>query len=272
MTEEIIDSSDGKLYNWRELWRYRELFYFFTWRDVKLRYKQTALGFAWAILQPLVMMAILTFFFGSRLKDIPNDIPYPVYVLSGLVIWNLFSTGLTGAAQSMVNNALIINKIYFPRLVIPVAAVLVSLFDFIIALLLLAIMLIWFHQDVSITALLYWPAAMIAAVIATMGLGCGLSALNVKYRDIRYVIPFLVQVLFFLTPVIYPISLVKYPVLQYILVMSPAYAPVELFRIPLTGVMPDLTLLSISLVSGLVLLFIGIFYFRKTEDFFADYA
>jgi len=173
MTEEIIDSSDGKLYNWKELWRYRELFYFFTWRDVKLRYKQTMLGFAWAVLQPLVMMAILTFFFGSRLKDIPNDIPYPVYVLSGLVIWNLFSTGLTGAAQSMVNNALIINKIYFPRLVIPVAAVLVSLFDFIIAFVLLIVMLAWYHQDVSVTALLYWPVAIITAVIATMGLAVG---------------------------------------------------------------------------------------------------
>src|ERR1041384_1919777 len=144
MTEEIIDSSDGKLYNWKELWRYRELFYFFTWRDVKLRYKQTVLGFLWAVLQPLVMMAIFTFFFGRTLNIPSQNIPYPVYVLSGLVVWNFFSTGLTGAAQSMVGNALIINKIYFPRLVIPVAAVLVSLFDFIIAFVLLIVMLVWF--------------------------------------------------------------------------------------------------------------------------------
>jgi len=272
MTEEIIDSSKGKLYNWRELWRYRELFYFFTWRDVKLRYKQTVLGFAWAVLQPLVMTAILTFFLGNRLKDVPQEIPYPMFVLSGIVIWNLFSTGLTGAAQSMVNNALIINKIYFPRLVIPVSAVLVSLFDFVIAFALLVVMLMWYQVPVAITALLYWPLAVIAVVVATMGLGCGLSALNIKYRDIRYVIPFMVQILFFLTPVIYPISIIKYPVLKYILVLSPAYAPVELFRIPLTGVMPDVTLLSTSLVSGLVFLIVGILYCRNTEDYFADYA
>lgn len=272
MTEEIIDSSDGKLYNWKELWRYRELFYFFSWRDVKLRYKQTVLGFLWAVLQPLVMMAILTFFFGRALKEPPQNIPYPLYVLSGLVIWNLFSMGLTGAAQSMVNNALIVNKIYFPRLVIPVAAILVSLFDFVIAFTLLIVMILWYGQHVDLNALIYWPLAVITAIIATMGLGCWLSALNVKYRDIRYVIPFMVQILFFLTPVIYPISMLKHPLLQYALVLSPAYAAVELFRIPLLGVMPDPTLLSISLVSGIVLLVIGVFYFRKTEDFFADYA
>jgi lipopolysaccharide transport system permease protein len=272
MTEEIIDSSQGKLYNWKELWRYRELFYFFSWRDVKLRYKQTVLGFLWAVLQPLVMMMIFTFFFGRALNIPSQNIPYPVYVLSGLVIWNLFSTGLTGAAQSMANNSLIVNKIYFPRLVIPVAAVLVSLFDFVIAFALLVVMLVWYGQSVAITALLYWPLAVVVAVVATMGLGCWLSALNLKYRDIRYVIPFLIQILFFLTPVIYPISMLKFPILQYVLVMSPSYAAVELFRIPLTGTSPDITLLTISLVSGLVLLIIGVSYFRHTEDFFADYA
>ncbi|MEJ0034458.1 MAG: ABC transporter permease [Bacteroidota bacterium] len=272
MTEEIIDSSERRLYNWRELWRYRELFYFFTWRDVKLRYKQTVLGFAWALLQPLVMMTIFTFFFGKALNIPSQSIPYPVYVLSGLVIWNFFSTGLTGAAQSMVGNAPIINKIYFPRLVIPVSAVLVSLFDFVIAFVLLIVMLVWYQVPVGITALLYWPLAVVAVVVATMGLGCGLAALNIKYRDIRYVIPFMVQILFFLTPVIYPMSMIKYPVLKYILVLSPAYAPVELFRIPLTGVMPDITLVSMSLISGLVFLIVGILYFRNTEDYFADYA
>jgi lipopolysaccharide transport system permease protein len=272
MTEEIIDSSDRRLYNWRELWRYRELFYFFTWRDVKLRYKQTVLGFAWAILQPLAMMTILTFFFGRALNIPSQNIPYPIYVLSGLVVWNFFSTGLTGASQSMVSNAPIIKKIYFPRLVVPVSAILVALFDFFIALLLLIIMLAYFKTGVAINALFYWPAAILSVVVATMGLGCGLSALNVKYRDIRYVIPFLVQILFFLTPVIYPVSMLKYPLLQYLLVLSPSYAPIELFRIPLTGVMPDITLLSISLVSGVVLLISGILYFRNTEDFFADYA
>src|SRR3954468_14081412 len=125
--EYVIESSGNRFFNLSELWLYRELFYFFTWRDIKVKYKQTVLGFLWAVLQPLVMMLIFTFFFGRALNIPSQNIPYPVYVLSGLVIWNLFSTGLTGAAQSMVNNALIVNKIYFPRLVIPVAAVLVSL-------------------------------------------------------------------------------------------------------------------------------------------------
>jgi lipopolysaccharide transport system permease protein len=150
--------------------------------------------------------------------------------------------------------------------------VLVSLFDFVIAFVLLIVMLVWFKVAVSFTALFLWPLAVVAVVVATTGLGCGLAALNIKYRDIRYVIPFMIQVLFFLTPVIYPVSMIKYPVLQYVLVLSPAYAPVELFRIPLTGIVPDITLLSISLASGLVLLIFGIFYFRRTEDYFADYA
>ncbi|MEI9917917.1 MAG: ABC transporter permease [Bacteroidota bacterium] len=272
MTEEIIDSSERKLYNWRELWRYRELFYFFTWRDVKLRYKQTVLGFAWALLQPLATMTIIVLTFGRAVKIPPQSVSYPVFVLSGLVIWNFFATGLTGASQGMVTNAPIINKIYFPRLVIPVAAVLVSLFDFVIALTLLIIVLVWQQSPVDINALYYWPAAMISVIVATMGLGCGFSALNIKYRDIRYVIPFMIQLLFFLTPVIYPISMINYPVMKYILAMSPSYAPVELFRIPLTGVMPDMTLVSMSLCSAVVFLVAGILYFRNTEDYFADYA
>lgn len=272
MTEEIIDPSKRSLYNWSELWKYRELFYFFTWRDVKLKYKQTVLGFLWAILQPLLMMLIFTIFFGEALGRQSTTLRYPVFVISGLVIWNLFSTGLTGASTSMVNNAMIIKKIYFPRLVIPVSAILVSLFDFVIAFVLFIGILIYYGQSVSWIAIIYWPAAVALAVIATLGLGCWLSALNVKYRDIKYVIPFLIQILFFLTPVIYPISMLKYPILKYILVSSPAYAAVELFRVPLTGVLPDMQYLMISIASGFVLMLIGVIYFRRTEDFFADFS
>jgi lipopolysaccharide transport system permease protein len=255
-----------------ELWQYRELFYFFTWRDIKIKYKQTVLGFIWAILQPLLMMAILTFFFGRALNIPSQSIPYPVYVFSGLLIWNIFSSGLTSASNSVINNSSIIKKIYFPRLIIPVASILVVLVDFIMAFILFGLILIFYKQPVSWLALFIWPIAIIVSVVATLGLGAWLAALNVRYRDFRYVIPFLVQVLFFLTPVIYPISLIKYPLLQYMLVCSPMYAAMEFFRFPLTGVSPDPYFIGISLSSALVLLLVGIYYFKKTEDFFADFA
>jgi len=272
LAEEVIDSSNTRLFNWNELWRYQELFYFFTWRDIKIKYKQTSLGFLWAILQPLMMMLIFTFFFGQALQIPSQNLPYPVYVFSGLLIWNIFSSGLTNAANSMVNNSTIIKKIYFPRLIIPVSSILVSVFDFLMAFILFIGILLFYRQPVSWLAIFCWPSAIVLAMIATLGPGCWLAALNVKYRDFRYVIPFLVQVLFFLTPVIYPVTLLKHPLLQYIIVASPMYAVVELFRFPLTQAMPDFSFILISLLSGIFFLFIGIIYFRKTEDFFADFA
>ncbi len=267
-----IEPSNGKLFHWTELWRYRELFYFFTWRDIKIKYKQTVLGFLWAILQPLLMMTIFTFFFGRALNIPSQNLPYPVYVFSGLLIWNLFATGLTSASNSMVNNASIIKKIYFPRLIIPVSSILVSLFDFLMAFILFVAVLLFYQQSLLWQAIFIWPLALLVGVIATLGMGSWLAALNVKYRDFRYVIPFLVQVLFFLTPIIYPISLLKYPVLQYLLACSPIYAAIELFRYPLTGVFTDTAFLYISIASGIVLLFVGVLYFKRTEDFFADFA
>ena len=217
-------------------------------------------------------MIIFTLFFGKALNIPSQNLPYPVYVFSGLLIWNVFSSGLMNASNSMVSNAAIIKKIYFPRFIIPVSSILVSLFDFFMAFLLFVPLLIYYRQPVSLSLLVWWPVALLLTMIATLGLGSWLAALNVKYRDFRYVIPFLVQVLFFLTPVIYPISLLKFPVLQYILVCSPMYAAVELFRFPITGITPDYYFMGISLFSGFVLLVVGTFYFKKTEDFFADFA
>lgn len=270
--EYSIESTGRKWLDRKELWRYRELFYFFTWRDIKIKYKQTVLGFLWAILQPLFMMLIFTFFFGRALNIPSQNLPYPVYVFSGLLIWNLFSSGLTNASNSMINNALIIKKIYFPRIIIPVSSILVALFDFLMAFVLFLVLIIIYNQPVAWSAIIYWPLALILSVMATMGLGVWLAALNVKYRDFRYVIPFLVQVLFFITPVIYPISMLKYPILKYALSCSPMYAPVELFRLPLTGQLPDMGFFGLSLASGSLFLFLGIYYFKRTEDFFADLA
>jgi lipopolysaccharide transport system permease protein len=268
--EHVIDASRQRLFNWRELWNYRELFYFFAWRDIKIKYKQTTLGFLWAVLQPLIMMLIFTLFFGQALQVPSQDLPYPVFVFSGLLLWNIFSTGLTASAYSMVNNAQIIKKIYFPRLIIPVSSVLVAVFDFLMAFLLFSVLLLYYQQPVAWTAFIYWPLASVLCVIATMGPGNMLAALNVKYRDFRYVIPFLVQVLFFLTPVIYPVSLLKYPLLKYIVVLSPMYAAIELFRYPLVGADLDYTFIFVSVASGFVLLLAGTFFFRRTEEFFAD--
>ena len=270
--EYVVDSNRRKLFDWRELWEYKELFYFFTWRDIKIKYKQTALGFLWAILQPLLMMLIFTFFFGRALNVPSQGLPYPVFVFSGLLLWNTFSSGLTNSANSMVNNAQIIKKIYFPRLIIPVSSILVALFDFLMTFILFVPLLLFYQQPVAWVAALCWPIALMVCLVATLGPGCLLAALNVKYRDFRYVIPFLVQILFFLTPVIYPVSLITHPVLQYLLVMSPMYAGVELFRYPLSGAELNLTFIAISLSSGILLLVIGLMYFKRTEYFFADLA
>lgn len=267
-----IESENSKFFNWAELWRYRELFYFFTWRDIKIKYKQTVLGFLWAILQPLLMMIIVTLFLGRAFKAGSQNLPYPVYVFSGLLIWNVFSTGLTNASNSMINNATIIKKIYFPRLIIPVSSILVALFDFLMGFVLFLAVLFYYQQPVLWHAMFIWPLALIVGAIATLGLGTWLSALNVKYRDFRYVIPFLVQILFFLSPIIYPISFLKDPTLQYFLACSPMYAAMELFRYPLTGVIADIELFYISLVAGVVLLMVGVVYFKRTEIFFADLA
>lgn len=270
--EFVVDADRRRLLAWKELWSYKELFYFFTWRDIKIKYKQTVLGFAWAVLQPLMMMIIFTFFFGRALNIPSNNLPYPIFVFSGLLLWNMFSSGLTGSSNSMVNNAPIIKKIYFPRLIIPVASILVALFDFLMAFTLFLALLLFYKQTVSIQASWAWPLAVVLTIIATLGPGCLLSALNVKYRDFRYVIPFLVQVLFFLTPVIYPVELLDYPILKYLLACSPMYAAVELFRYPLTGILVDSSLLFISITSGMLWLIFGVAYFRRTEDFFADLA
>lgn len=268
----VIDAERQNLLDWKELWLYKELFYFFAWRDVKIKYKQTVLGFLWVVLQPLFMMIIFTFFFGKALNIPSQDLPYPIFVFSGLLVWNTFSTGLTSSSNSMISNSSIIKKIYFPRLIIPVSSILVAMFDFLIAFSLFIPLLWYYDQSVSLTAFFYWPLSVFMTLVATMGPGSLLAALNVKYRDFRYIIPFLVQILFFLTPVIYPISLLKYPALQYMLALSPMYCVIEIFRYPLTLHDFDMTFLSISFVSSFLLLFVGVLYFKRSEHFFADFA
>lgn len=268
-----IKPKDTFSLNFKELVDYKELFYFFTWRDIKVKYKQTTLGFLWAILQPLLLMLIFTLFIGRSLRVPSDEMQYPVFVFSGLILWLIFSSGVTNAGNSMVANAQIIKKIYFPRLIIPISSILVAVFDFFMAFLVLVPLLFYYQQPVNvIEAILFWPAGLMLTIISTFGLGCLLAALNVKYRDFRYVIPFLVQALLFVTPVIYPISVLKYEWLQYLIALNPMYSAITLFRLPLTSITPDPVLLSISIASGFLLLLLGTVYFRRTEMYFGDLA
>lgn len=255
-----------------ELWQYRELFYFFTWRDIKVKYKQTYLGIIWALLQPLGMMLIFTFIFSTTLKIGTGPIPYPVFVLSGLILWGLFNNSVSHAAESMIQNANIIKKIYFPRLIIPCSAILVALFDFLMALLIFIILCAWYKQPVALNVIFYFPTGIFLTLLAAFGMGTFLAALNIKFRDFRYVVPFMLQVLFFSSQVIYPLQSINQTYLKYILALNPLNGAIELFRAPLTGSVPDMNVILISAATALLLAAIGLFYFRKTENYFADIA
>jgi lipopolysaccharide transport system permease protein len=270
--ETTIRPPSGFTIHFRELWQYRELFYFFAWRDIKVKYKQTFLGITWALLQPLAMMLLFTFIFSRTLKlNFAVDIPYPLFVLSGIILWNLFNSAVSHAGESMIQNAAIIKKIYFPRLIIPCSAILISLFDFIMAFVIF-IVICFYYQSLQWTALFYFPAAILLCLLAAFGMGSLLSAMNVKYRDFRYALPFILQVLFFATQVIYPINIVQNLKLKYLLALNPVNGAIELFRTPITGIAPDTTIVLISSITALLLCFVGVIYFRKTESYFADIA
>ena len=267
-----IKPQKGISLNLSEIWQYRELFYFFTWRDIKVKYKQAILGSLWAILQPFLTMLIFTFL--GNMLNIPSDgIPYPIFAYSGLMLWTMFASSVSNAGNSMVSNANIIKKIYFPRLIIPMSAILVATFDFIMALIVYIGLLIYFKTDVSVIKMIMClPASVLITIITSFGLGSFLAALNVKYRDFRYIIPFLVQSLMFLTPVIYPVSIIKYQWAKYLIALNPMSGAIDLARNAIINKPLNIELFLISVVSALVLFFIGLFYFRKTEAYFADIA
>jgi lipopolysaccharide transport system permease protein len=253
----------------RELWEYRELLYFLTWRDVKVRYKQTALGAAWAILQPLLTMLIFSLFFG-RLAKMPSDgIPYPVFSLAGLVPWTFFANGLNQSANSVVMSGNIIKKVYFPRLTIPIATVLAGAVDFIFSFALLVVMMTW--HGIGLTPNVLWlPLFLLLAFITSLGVGLWLSALNVEYRDVRYIIPFLVQFWLFATPIAYPSSLLHEP-WRTVYGLNPMVGVVEGFRWALLGAKtaPG-PMIWVSALVAVTLLLGGAIYFRRMEKTFAD--
>lgn len=257
----------------KELWEFRELFYFFTWRDVKVKYKQTVLGFLWAVFQPAIMTALFTLGFGKLVTNSSNlQLPYPIFALSGFLLWNIFSSGLSNAGNSMVNNSNIIKKIYFPRLIIPISSILVSVIDFLMAFIVFIPVMFYFNVSFNLSAILFIPLSLLLAVIATFGLGVFLASVSIKYRDFRYILPFFIQALLFATPVIYPIKINDNKWFQLILQLNPMNAPIELFRASFNNHSINTQTISLSILVSFLLFVFGVIYFRKTERYFADLA
>ncbi|MCE7948240.1 MAG: ABC transporter permease [Chloroflexi bacterium CFX4] len=254
----------------RELWRFRELLYFLIWRDIKVRYKQTVIGAAWAIIQPFMTMVVFSLFFG-RLAGIPSDgLPYPIFSYAALVPWTFFAAGLANASNSLVGSANLIKKIYFPRLVIPISTVLSGIIDFLLAFAVLLVMMVAF--GIAPTAnVIFLPFFLLLALITALGVGLWLSAMNVQFRDIRYVVPFLTQFWLFATPIAYPSSLIRNETLRALYGINPMAGVVEGFRWALLGTETAPSgILIISSLAAVLLLVSGAFYFRRMEKTFAD--
>lgn len=252
-----------------ELWAYRELLYFLTWRDVKVRYKQTLLGAAWAILQPLLTMVIFTLLFG-RLAGIPSEgIPYPLFAYSGLLIWTFFANSVTNSGNSLVGSAHLITKIYFPRMIVPAGAVAAGIVDLALAFLIQIALMIYYGVRPTWALLMLLPLVLLATLLA-LGVGMWLSALNVKYRDVRYAIPFLIQIWMFASPIIYPVSLLPEK-WRWLLKLNPLTGIIQNFRIALFGNQAfDWESLGVSAAITAVVLLYASFSFRRMEKHFAD--
>ena len=252
-----------------ELWAYRELIYFFVWRDIKVRYKQTAIGAAWAVLQPLLTMIVFSLFFG-RLAHIPSEgLPYPIFYYSALLPWMYFAAALQNATTTIVENQRLVTKVYFPRLALPLASVLSGLVDFCVSFLMFIVMMLYYRIHVS-WAILMFPAFLLLAVLTALGVGLWLSALNAIYRDVRYVVPFLVQFWMFASPVAYPSSLVPAK-WRWLYGLNPMAGVIEGFRWSLAGRgAPPVRLIVVSSAVVLVVLLSGLAYFQKMETTMAD--
>lgn len=267
----ILEAGRAEEHYWRDLWRYRELFSVLAWRDVAVRYKQTVVGVAWAVLRPLLTMIIFTVVFG-RLAGLPSEghAPYALLVFAGLLPWTLFSTSLTGAAESMVSNANLIGKVYFPRMIVPVATMVAALIDFLISLVLLAGLMLW-YQFLPGWQILLLPIFVALAMLASLGPGLWITALNIKYRDFRVVIPFLIQVGLYISPVGFSSSIVPEK-WHWLYRLNPLVGLIEGFRWSILGGESEISapgfLLSLAVIS--FFLWLGISRFRAAERTFAD--
>jgi len=255
--------------NFGELWRYRELIYFLTWRDIKVRYKQAVLGIAWAVLQPLLTVAIFTIIFGVLLKVPSQGLPYPLFALTALLPWQLFATSLQRSSISLVGNANLLTKIYFPRLAIPLSSVLASLVDFGVSFIILLGVMAYYRVWPGVNILWTIPIALLT-LLTSLAVGLWLSALNVQYRDVQHMVPFIIQVWMYASPIVYPIETIPAGIWRWLYGLNPLVGVIQGFRWALLGGdPPDITML-ISIGVVLVLLITGVYYFRRMEKTFAD--
>lgn len=256
------------LLSFKDIWAYRELLFFLTWRDVKVRYKQTALGAAWAILQPLFMMIIFTIFFGRLAAVDSAGVPYPLFALAGLVPWTFFSNAITASGNSLVGSANLITKVYFPRLIVPAAAMLAGLVDFVLAFGLLCVLMVY-YQAVPTIQILFLPVLVLLTALFSLGVGTWFSALNVKYRDVRFALPFLIQLWLFVSSVILPSNSIPQK-WRWLLLLNPMSGIIEGYRSALFGLPFDWPALGIA--SGLTILTLvyAIYAFGRVERSFAD--
>ncbi len=266
----IIKPKQQLFFDLTELWQFRDLFLIFVWRNLKVRYKQTFLGVVWAVLQPVLTTVIFTIFFGNIARISSGDLPYSLFVFFGLVYWNFFSSALTSASNSLIENENIIKKAYFPKVILPISSVLTSTVDFLINFVLLLAFTLINGYIPSIWSILLVPLSLLIVATTACGLGLLLASLNVKYRDVRYVLPFFIQILIFLTPVIYPTDIVR-PLGKLFLSLNPLTGVIESSRIILTQIghfQP--ASLTIALLVSLFCFFVGLSYFKHTEKYFAD--
>jgi lipopolysaccharide transport system permease protein len=262
--------------NWSELWRFRDLFLVLAWRDISVRYKQTVLGVAWAVIQPVVTMIIFTFIF-NRMANIQSGdgTPYPIFLYAGQLLWQYFSGTLTNASNAMVANASLVQKVYFPRLILPITAATTGLVDFAIASLILAAMMIYYGIMPGLIGLITLPVLILTAVLCSMGVGLLMASLNVKYRDVRYALPFAINILMYVTPVIYPVTMLNsYPGAKAAMTwLNPMSGVISNARAGLLGhSLFQWDVLGISLLVSVIYFVIGLYYFRSTERYFADIA
>ena len=253
----------------KEVWRYKELLYFFIWRDFKVRYKQTSIGVLWAVFQPFMTMVVFSLFFGALLKIPSDNIPYPIFVYTGLLFWQFFSSALSETSNVLIANQSIITKVYFPRLILPLSSVATKFVDFGIAAVILAGMMVYYGFTPHLMSIVVIPILLIITFMAAVGGGLFLAAMNVKYRDVRFILPFFIQLLLFVTPIIYPASIAgKY---SWILAFNPMMGVVQNARAVLLGTAPiNWTLIAISFTATAALLIVGVMYFKKVERYFAD--
>lgn len=255
--------------DFKEIWDYRELLFVLVWRDVAVKYKQTVLGISWVVFQPLITTGVFSIFFG-KIAKIPSDgLPYPLFALIGLTIWGFFSSGVISASNSLISNSSIITKVYFPKIIVPISAIITASVDFIITLLLLVAAILFYGYFPSILSLLILPIIMLIMLLTISGFGLLAAALNIQFRDVRFLLPFFIQIGLYVTPVIYPLSVI-YDYRKWLLMLNPMTGVVETARAIVQGTSLNWQLISISLIMAIVSFLIGLCVFRKTEGLFVD--